>query len=229
MAQITVGVLGARGRMGREVCTAVDAAPDLTLVGGVGSGDSRDVLSAATVLVDFTRPDSVMDNIRWGLTHGMNVVVGTSGVGEGELATISEWLSGAPPVGIIVVPNFCVSAVLAMQFAAAAAPHFESAEIIDLAHRGKVDSPSGTAVRTGQMIEAARGAPVGTTKVHSIRLDGLMSHQAVMLSRPGELLTIRFDTSDRAAYMSGVLLAVREIAARPGLTVGIEPLLKLGP
>jgi 4-hydroxy-tetrahydrodipicolinate reductase len=229
MAPITVGVLGARGRMGREVCNAIDAAPELTLVGGVSSGDSRDVLGPATVLVDFTRPDSVMGNIRWGVTHGMNVVVGTSGVGEGELATISEWLSRAPTVGVIVVPNFCISAVLAMRFAALAAPHFESAEIIDLAHRAKKDAPSGTAVRTAQMIEAARGVPVGTTKVHSIRLDGLMSHQAVMLSRPGEILTIRFDTPDRAAYMSGVLLAVREIAARPGLTVGLDPLLKLGP
>lgn len=214
--------------MGREVCSAIDAAPDLTLVAGVGSGDSRDVLGPATVLVDFTSPDSVMDNIRWGVTHGMNVVVGTSGVGEAELATISEWLSGSPPVGVMVVPNFCISAVLAMRFAALAAPHFESAEILDLAHRAKKDSPSGTAVRTGQMIEAARGAPAGTTKVHSIRLDGLMAHQAVMLSRPGEILTIRYDTPDRAAYMSGVLLAIREIAARPGLTVGVEPLLKLG-
>jgi 4-hydroxy-tetrahydrodipicolinate reductase len=213
--------------MGREVCRSIDAAPDLTLVAGVGSGDPRDCLDAASVLVDFTRPDSVMGNIQWGIEHGMSVVVGTSGLGEGEFATIREWLADASAVGVIVVPNFCISAALAMRFAALAAPHFEAVEIIDMAHRAKKYSPSGTAVRTAQMIEQARGVSAGTPKVHSIRLDGLMFHQEVMLSRPGEILTIRFDTPDRAAYMSGVLLAVRAIGARPGLTLGLEPLLNL--
>ena len=227
MAPITVGVVGARGRMGREVSKAIDAAPDLTLVAGIGSGDPRDSLDAAQVLVDFTRPGSVMGNVRWGIERGMNVVVGTSGVGEGELATIRDWLAEASAVGVIVVPNFCISAVLAMRFAALAAPHFESAEIVDFAHRAKLDAPSGTAVRTAQMIETAPGVSFGTPKVHSIRLDGLAVHQEVMLSRPSEILTIRFDTPDRAAYLPGVLLAVREIGTRPGLTVGLEPLLNL--
>jgi 4-hydroxy-tetrahydrodipicolinate reductase len=227
MVPIAVGVLGARGRMGREVCKAVDAAPEMTLVAGVSSGDPLDNLRSASVLVDFTRPDSVMANIRWGIAHGMNVVVGTSGVGEAELAAISEWLTDAPGVGVIVAPNFCISAVLAMRFAAAAAPYFDSAEILDLAHRAKADAPSGTAARTAQMLEQAQGVSFRSPKVHSIRLDGLMAHQEVMLSRPGEILTIRYDTPDRAAYMSGVLLAVREIVTRPGLTLDLEPLLRL--
>lgn len=227
MAPVAVGVLGASGRMGREVCRSIDAAPDLTLVAGVGSGDPRDGLAAASVLVDFTRPDAVMGNVRWGIDHGMNMVVGTSGVGEGELATIRGWLVEAPGVGVIVVPDFCISAVLAMRFAALAAPHFESAEIVDLAHRDKVEAPSGTAVRTAQMIETARGVSFGKPEVHSIRLAGLAAHQEVIFSWPGDILTIRFDTADRAAYMPGVLLAVREIGARPGLTVSLEPLLKL--
>ncbi len=170
MAPIKVGVFGMNGRMGRLVCSAIREAPGLTLTAGVGSGESREPLAEASVLVDFTHPDAVMDNIQWGISRGQHLVVGTTGIDEDRLATIRSWLASAPDVGVIVVTNFCISGMLAMRFAAQAARHFHDVEIVDLHHKGKADAPSGSALRTAQMIEAARDLAAARPEVHSIRL-----------------------------------------------------------
>ncbi len=153
-----VGVLGARGRMGTEACRAIDAAPDLELVAMVDAGDWLfNVADAgAEVVVDFTTPDVVMDHVHWCVDQGINMVVGTSGFSEARYERIRQWLAHKPNLGIVVAPNFAVGAVLMMEFAARAARYFESVEIIELHHANKVDAPSGTAVRTAEMIAAAR-------------------------------------------------------------------------
>lgn len=245
---IKVGVLGARGRMGRTVGGCVDDAPDTQLTAQVDQGDDLDPLLGSDVVVDFTHVAAVMDNLRWCVGHGLDVVVGTSGFGDERLAEVRSWLEDSPGVRVLVAPNFSVGAVLMMRFAAQAARFFESAEIIELHHAGKMDAPSGTALRTAAMIAearaqaglgpspdatkqevpGARGAAVDDVRVHSVRLSGLVAHQEVLLGGNGETLTIRHDSLDRASFMPGVLLAVRGIAALPpGLTVGIEPLLGL--
>lgn len=249
---IRVGVLGARGRMGSEVCRAVDATEDLDLVAMVDIGDIRNFLSdaGAQVAVDFTHPDVVMDNIRWCIDEGIHLVVGTTGFDEDRLATVREWLQAAPePVGVVIAPNFGIGAVLMMQFAARAARHFASVEVVELHHPGKADAPSGTARRTAAMVAqarttagsppmpdatsaelpGARGAVVDGVHVHAVRLAGLVAHQEVLLGGAGETLSIRHDTFDRSSFMPGVLLAVRQVASRPGLTVGLESLLDESP
>lgn len=246
---IKIGVLGAKGRMGSEVCRTVNAAADLELAAAVDEGDDLSALTGSDVVVDFTHPGAVMDNLRWCVANGLNAVVGTSGFDEERLAAISGWLAGASPVRVLIVPNFSVGAVLMMRFAAQAARFFESAEIIELHHAGKVDAPSGTAARTASLIAAARtearlpdspdatvsaldgarGSLVAGVHVHSVRLTGLVAHQEVLFGGPGEILTIRHDSLDRASFMPGVLLAVRGAAAlAPGLTFGLEGLLGLG-
>jgi 4-hydroxy-tetrahydrodipicolinate reductase len=246
---IKVGVLGAKGRMGSEVCQAVEGADDLELVAAVDMGDAREPLVACDVVVDFTHPGVVLDNLRWCLEHDRNVVVGTSGFDEARLTSVADWLGEAPTVRALIVPNFSVGAVLMMSFAEQAARFFESAEVIELHHAAKVDAPSGTAQRTASRIAAARaaaglgpapdatvsevagarGAALDGVRVHSVRLSGLLAHQEVLLGGHGEILTIRHDSLDRASFMPGVLLAVRGIAALPaGLTVGLEGLLGLG-
>ncbi|HUC55850.1 MAG TPA: 4-hydroxy-tetrahydrodipicolinate reductase [Streptosporangiaceae bacterium] len=246
---IKVGVLGARGRMGSLVGQTVRSAGDLELVAEVDLGDSLDSLLAADVVVDFTSPAAVMDNLGWCLRHGKNVVVGTSGFGTGRLEQVGELLAQAADVPkVLVVPNFSVGAVLMMKFAEQAARFFESAEIIELHHAGKVDAPSGTAARTAGMIQAARsaaglgpgpdatttqspgarGAVIDEVHVHSVRLAGLVAHQEVLFGGSGETLTIRHDSLDRASFMPGVLRAIRGISSLPpGLTVGLESLLGL--
>ncbi len=246
---LRVGVLGARGRMGAETCRAIDAAQDMDLVAMVEAGDWLFSVAdaGAQVVVDFTHPDVVMDNIRWCIDEGIHCVVGTTGFDDARLATVTEWVEKVPGVGVIVAPNFAIGAVLMLQFAQTAARFFESAEIVELHHPGKADAPSGTAVRTARLIaqvradaglgpppdsttsgiEGARGAWVDGVRVHSIRLSGLVAHQEVLLGTAGETLTIRHDSLDRASFMPGVLLAVRSVWRRPGLTVGIEPLLGL--
>ncbi|MDX6274896.1 MAG: 4-hydroxy-tetrahydrodipicolinate reductase [Frankiales bacterium] len=246
---IKVGVLGARGRMGTEVVRAVQAADDLELVAAVDVGDDRDALRAADVVVDFTHPDAVMDNLRWCLDAGLHVVVGTTGF-DGERLTEVESLveSAAADLGVVVAPNFGIAAVLMMRFAAMAAPWFESVEIVELHHPGKADAPSGTARRTAELVAearrqsgrgaaspdatstslpGARGADVDGVRVHAVRLAGLVAHQEVLLGGAGETLTLRHDSLDRASFMPGVLLATRAVADRPGLTVGLEELLDL--
>jgi 4-hydroxy-tetrahydrodipicolinate reductase len=245
---IKVGVLGAKGRMGSQVCSTVESADDLELAAQVDIGDSLESLAGVDVIVDFTQPAAVMDNLRWCIGRGLATVVGTSGFGDDRLAEVSDWLEAQPGGRVLVVPNFSVGAVLMMRFAALAAPFFESAEVIELHHAGKADAPSGTAGRTAAMISAARsasgagpmpdatataaqgarGAEVSGVHVHSVRLAGLVAHQEVLLGGHGEVLTIRHDSLDRASFMPGVLLAIRGIGSLPpGLTVGLDGLLGL--
>jgi len=246
---LRVGVLGARGRMGAETCRAVDEAEDLELVAMVEAGDWLFSVAdaGAQVVVDFTHPDVVMDNIRWCIDEGIHCVVGTTGFDDERLATVREWTQKAPEVGVIIAPNFAIGAVLCMRFAEQAARFFESAEIVELHHPAKVDAPSGTAARTAKLVAqaraaagrepapdatttslpGARGATVDGVPVHSIRLAGLVAHQEVLFGTRGETLTIRHDSLDRASFMPGVLLAVRSVLSRPGLTVGIGSLLGL--
>jgi 4-hydroxy-tetrahydrodipicolinate reductase len=245
---IKVGVLGAKGRMGAEVSGAIGAADDMTVAAAVDVGDDMDSLARCDVVVDFTQPAVVMDNLRWCVGHSLSCVVGTSGFDEARLAQVREWLDGAQDARVLIAPNFSVGAVLMMHFAAQAARFFESAEVVELHHPAKADAPSGTALRTASLIGAARasaglgpspdatatavpgarGAVVGDVHVHAVRLAGLVAHQEVLLGGHGEILTLRHDSLDRTSFMPGVLLAVRRIdTLPPGLTVGIESLLGL--
>jgi 4-hydroxy-tetrahydrodipicolinate reductase len=248
--QLAVAVLGANGRMGAEAVKAVEAAADLKLVAALGRNDSLDTLisSGARIVVDLTVPESTEANVRFAVEHGLNAVVGTTGWDAGRLARLEELLAGRPGVGVLIAPNFALGSVLASAFAAKAAKYFESVEIIELHHPDKVDAPSGTAVRTAQLISAeraaagvapspdatsterpgARGCDVDGVRVHSVRLRGLVAHQEVLLGGPGEQLTLRHDSFDRASFMPGVLLGVRNVAANPGLTVGLDGYLDLG-
>ena len=243
-----VGVFGSRGRMGAEVCRAVERSPDLELVAAIDLGDDRTPAEAAQVIVDFTHPDAVMDNLSWCVDHGVHAVVGTTGFTEERLDQLRAILADHDGVGVLVAPNFSVGAVLMMHFAEQAAAFYESAEIIELHHPGKADAPSGTAANTARRIASARsaaalppppdatvqelpgarGAQVDGIRVHGIRLRGLVAHQEVLFGAEGETLTIRHDSLDRVSFMPGVIAAVRAISTRPGLTVGIEPILGLG-
>lgn len=246
---IKVGVLGARGKVGAEVCRAVEAAPDTELVATVDAGDPIEALveAGAQVVVDFTHPDVVMDNLRFCIEHGIHAVVGTTGFDDDRLATLRGWLADAPGTGVLIAPNFSIGAILMMRFAAAAAPFYESVEVVELHHPTKADAPSGTARRTAELIAAARreagvgpvpdatstgldgarGAVVDGIHVHGLRVRGLVAHQEVILGGVGETLTIRHDSLDRASFTPGVLAGVRAIADHPGLTVGLEHLLDL--
>ncbi len=243
-----VGVLGARGRMGREVIRVISEATDLEVAAEVDQGDALDPLAGSDVVVDFTHPGVVMDNLRWCVEHDIDMVIGTSGFGQERLDEVRGWLAGHPDVRVLVVPNFSVGAILMMRFAAEAATFFPSAEVIELHHANKADAPSGTALRTASLIAAARagaglgpppdatvsaqpgarGATVDGVHVHSVRAAGLVAHQEVLFGGTGETLTIRHDSLDRASFMPGVLLAVRGLGTLPpGLTVGLEGLLGL--
>jgi len=241
-----VAVAGAQGRMGSQTCAAIDAAADLELVAAIDAGDSFDLVTeaGAQVLVDFTTPEVVMDNLAKAVAAGIHCVVGTTGFDDRRLAQVADMLADAPSVGVVVAANFGIGAVLMMRFAEVAAPYFDSVEIIELHHPDKVDAPSGTAAATARRVAAARtgltapdataqgdlaarGANVDGVPVHSVRLRGLVAHQEVLLGGPGETLTIRHDSLHRESFMPGVLLAVRQVAGRPGLTVGLDPLLEL--
>lgn len=250
-----VGVLGATGKMGRLVCSAIDADPGLVLgaavnpgaggkrIGDVTVSESLDALAEADVevAVDFTQPDAVMENVRWLVDHDIHAVVGTTGIGPELLEQIRGWLEGRPRLGVIVAPNFSVGAVVGQRLAEEAARFFPAAEVIELHHDQKLDAPSGTAAATARRIaearkeswagptegEAFRGGDVEGVRVHSVRLPGLVAHQEVIFGAQGQTLTIRHDAPDRTCYLPGVLLAVREVFRRTGLTVGLEPLLGL--
>jgi 4-hydroxy-tetrahydrodipicolinate reductase len=244
---IRVGVLGARGRMGVEVCRAVDTAEDLDLVAMIDQGDGLFAASdaGAQVIVDFTTPDVVMDNLHWCIEQGISAVIGTSGFTTARIDRVRAWLRNHPRVGVVIAPNFAIGAVLMMEFAERAAPYFESAEIIELHHPRKVDAPSGTALSTAETIgraraaaglgpvpdatkselPGARGAEIAGVRVHSVRTTGLVAHQEVLFGTTGETLTVRHDSYDRLSFMPGVLLAVRSVISRPGLTVGLGSLL----
>lgn len=245
---IRVGVIGAQGRMGSTVCQAVGAADDLELVAALDQGDDLNdlVTVGAQVVVDFTRPDVVMDNLAFLITNNIHAVVGTTGFDANRLSTLESALADSQ-ANILIAPNFGLAAVLMMQFAAKAAPYFDSVEIVELHHPRKADAPSGTATRTAQMIaqarkdhgcepmpdattealSGARGADVDGIPVHSVRLQGLVAHQEVLLGGPGETLTLRHDSYDRESFMPGVLLGIRQIGQAKGLTLGLESFLGL--
>ena len=246
---IRVGVLGAQGKVGAAVCRAVDDAPDTELVARVDKDDRIESLSESGVeaVVDFTHPDVVMDNLRYCIAHGIHAVVGTTGFDEERLGTLRGWLADSPATGVLVAPNFSIGAVLMMRFATEAARYFDSVEVVELHHPDKADAPSGTARRTAQLVAAARrdagldpvpdatstaldgarGTDVDGIHVHSLRIRGMVAHQEVVLGGPGETLTIRHDSMDRASFTPGVLTALRQIAGRPGLTVGLDDFLGL--
>ncbi|CAB5239214.1 unannotated protein [freshwater metagenome] len=248
-AHIKVGVLGAQGRMGAQVVAAINQAADMELVAALDVSDNLDqlVTSGAEVVVDFTTPDGVMGNLEFLIGHDIHGVVGTTGFDETRISILSQLLSTHPLVGVLVAPNFAIGAVLMMEFAAKASRYFESAEIIELHHPLKVDAPSGTAIRTAelmtnarasagmkampdattQIIEGARGATIGDIPIHSLRVRGLVAHQEVLLGGPGETLTIRHDSLDRVGFMPGVLLGVRSVISHPGLTFGLEHFMDL--
>ncbi|MFE0631973.1 4-hydroxy-tetrahydrodipicolinate reductase [Streptomyces sp. NPDC058864] len=249
MSKIRVGVIGARGRMGAEAVKAVEAADDLELVAAIGREDKLETLAEneAQVAVELTTPGSVMGNLDFCLRHGIHAVVGTTGWTDERLDTLRGWLGQAQGTGVLIAPNFGIGAVLAMRFARQAARFFESAEIVELHHPDKVDAPSGTAVRTAQLIadarreaglgeqpdatatalDGARGADVEGVPVHAVRLRGLVAHQEVLFGDAGEVLTIRHDSMNRGSFMPGVLLGVRRVVSTPGLTFGLEHFMDL--
>jgi 4-hydroxy-tetrahydrodipicolinate reductase len=256
MAQIKVGVVGAGGRMGRAVCTAVTLDPDLELVAAVAprlageshhgltiTGDLRSLADAGCdVVVDFTNADAARVTVPWLAMHGVHAVVGTTGLTDADVEAFRSEFSGS---NCIIVANFAISAVLMMRFAELAAPYFESAEIIELHHEEKIDAPSGTAVATAKRMAAAsnewlpdptqderypgsRGGegPAGI-RLHSVRMRGLVAHQEVILGAYGQTLTIRQDSYDNISFMPGVILACKHIAEHPGLTLGLEAMLNM--
>jgi 4-hydroxy-tetrahydrodipicolinate reductase len=242
-----VGVLGAKGKVGATMVAAVEAADDLTFTTGVDAGDplSLFVDSQTEVVIDFTHPDVVMDNLKFLVDNGIHAVVGTTGFTDERIGQVKTWVEASPDTAVLIAPNFAIGAVLSMHFAQQAARFFESAEVIELHHPQKADAPSGTAARTARLIaearkglppnpdatstgiEGARGADVDGIPVHSVRLAGLVAHQEVLFGTQGETLTIRHDSLDRTSFVPGVLLAVRTVAEHPGLTVGLEPFLDL--
>lgn len=241
---IKVGVLGARGRVGSTVVDAVGNADDLDLVAEVDHGDDLQLLvdNGAEVVVDFTTPAVVMDNLKFCIDHGISAVVGTTGFDEDRTAQVRQWCEDNPAVGVLIAPNFAISAVLTMVFARQAARFFESAEVIELHHPNKLDAPSGTAIHTAQGIadarrdagvganpdatdqamDGARGADVDGIPVHAVRMTGMVAHEAVIFGTEGQTLTIKQDSYDRNSFAPGVLVGVRGIGERKGLTVGLE-------
>jgi 4-hydroxy-tetrahydrodipicolinate reductase len=239
-----VAVIGAAGRMGTETCRAVEATDDLTLVSRVDFGDDLEAgLASVQAAVVFSTPEVAEEHVLACISRGVHVVVGTTGWTAEALDRVQTALRAAPSLGVLVAPNFALGAVLLMRFAAQAAAHYESVEIIELHHPDKVDAPSGTARHTAEIVAAARqaaglpaGGPDATTTaldgargarvegvpVHSVRLRGLVAHEEILLGGPGELLTLRHDSFDRASFMPGVLLGIRRVGTRPGLTVGLE-------
>ncbi|MFM2175465.1 MAG: hypothetical protein RLZZ527_541 [Actinomycetota bacterium] len=235
--------------MGREAVSAIRKADDLELVAEIDLGDPIEKLQAsrAEVMVDFTNPDSVMQNVEFAIRNGIHVVIGTTGFDQARLDLLAGWLANSPKTGALVAPNFGLGAILMMQFAATAARYFESVEIVELHHPEKADAPSGTAARTAEMItearklanrpampdktskalDGARGAKVGDVPIHSIRLRGLVAHQEVLFGDQGETLSIRHDSMDRSGFMPGVLLGVRKVGSHPGLTVGLDKYLDI--
>jgi 4-hydroxy-tetrahydrodipicolinate reductase len=242
-----VAVLGSKGKVGATMVQAVQAAEDLTLSAEVDAGDPLSLLTdnKTEVVIDFTHPDVVMDNLKFLIDNGIHAVVGTTGFTDERLQQVRAWLAAEPDVSALIAPNFAIGAVLSMHFARQAAPFYDSVEVIELHHPHKADAPSGTAARTAALIAearkelppnpdattaslpGARGADVDGVPVHSVRLAGLVAHQEVLFGTAGETLTIRHDSMDRTSFVPGVLLAVRRVAEHPGLTVGIESLLNL--
>ncbi|MFT4264788.1 MAG: 4-hydroxy-tetrahydrodipicolinate reductase [Nocardioides sp.] len=244
-----VAVLGAYGKLGSAISEGLERADGIELVAKVGSHDPlTDVTDAdAQVVVDVTSPDAVMGNLEFAIGHGLHAVVGTTGFDDERLAGLRARLAEHPEVGVVIAPNFSIGALLMMRLAALAAPHFESVEIVELHHPTKADAPSGTARRTAELVAAARrvaglgpvpdattqqldgarGAVVDGIHVHGLRVRGLIAHQEVLLGGPGETLTIRHDSLDRASFVPGVIAGIDGVQRTPGLTIGLEGYLGL--
>jgi 4-hydroxy-tetrahydrodipicolinate reductase len=225
---IRVVVSGAAGRMGETVCQAVDEAEDMELAGRADPAlgvELSELTHAAEVVVDFTTPESALDNIRACLAAGVHVVIGTTGFDlEAARAAADEAAAGGGATRVFAAPNFAIGAVLMIQLARQVAPHMPECEIIELHHEAKLDAPSGTARRTAELIREAGGNV--HEPIHSVRLPGLVAHQEVVFGGEGQTLSIRHDSTDRRSFMPGVLLAVRRIASLPDpFTVGLEHLL----
>jgi 4-hydroxy-tetrahydrodipicolinate reductase len=246
---LRVAVIGATGRIGSEAVKAVRAAEGMELVAALGRDSELGELTeaGAQVAVELTHPDSVMRNLEFCTANGIHSVVGTTGWTPERLDLLQGWLAAAPGVGVLIAPNFSIGAVLSMRFAQQAAKYFESVEVVELHHDRKADAPSGTAARTAQLIAAARdaagrprqqdptthslpgarGADVDGVPVHSVRLRGLLAHQAVLFGDTGETLTIRHDSMHHSCFMPGILLGARRVVETPGLTFGLEHFLDL--
>ena len=246
---IKVGVLGAKGRVGSAVVAGVIAADGVELVAEVNAGDSLDMLvdNGAEVVVDFTTPGVVMDNLEFCISHGIHAVVGTTGFDDARYQQVRDWCAANEGVGVLIAPNFAISAVLAMAFARQAAPFFESAEVVEYHHPNKLDAPSGTAVKTAQGIaearreanmsampdateqalDGSRGADVDGVKVHAVRMQGMVAHEEIIFGTTDQSLTIRQDSYGRDSFVPGVLTGVRQVADNPGLTVGLDSYLGL--
>ena len=244
-----IGVLGARGRVGSAVVAAVEADANHELVAAIDHGDDLQALvdNNAEVVVDFTVPDAVMGNLEFCINNGIHAVVGTTGWTEERFETVRDWLQESPETGVLVAPNFAISAVLTMKFAEIAAPFFESAEVVELHHPNKVDAPSGTAVHTAegiararkaaglaeqpdattQSLDGARGADVQGVPVHAVRMTGMVAHEQVIFGTKGQTLTLKQDSYDRESFVPGIMIGVERIGENPGLTVGLEKLLGL--
>ncbi|MDK7179355.1 4-hydroxy-tetrahydrodipicolinate reductase [Corynebacterium riegelii] len=246
---VKVGVLGAKGRVGSAVVAGVNTAEDLELVAEIGQGDSLEQLidAGAEVIVDFTTPNAVMDNLEFCISNGIHCVVGTTGFDEARYEQVRKWCAEADGVGVLIAPNFAISAVLTMAFAKQAAPFFESAEVVEYHHPNKLDAPSGTAIKTAQGIararreagmapmpdateqslEGARGANVDGVQVHAVRMSGMVAHEEVIFGTTDQSLTIRQDSYGRESFVPGVLTGVRQVADHPGLTIGLDTYLGL--
>ena len=244
-----VAVLGAKGRMGSTAVQAIEAADGLDLAVGIDLGDSLDLVTehGADAALVFTTPDVALEQVLWCVERGVHVVIGTSGFDEERTRRIEAALGDDPEVGVLVVPNFSIGAVLMMKFSAVAAPFFESVEVIEMHHPQKVDAPSGTATRTAELIAAARaaagsaplpdatttdpdgarGATVAGIPVHAVRARGFVASQEVVLGGEGEILSLRHDSSTRESFMPGVVAALRWVPDHAGVTIGLEPVLGL--
>lgn len=244
-----IGVLGARGRVGSAVVAAVEADENHELVAAIDHGDDLQELvdNRAEVVVDFTVPDAVMGNLEFCIKNGIHAVVGTTGWTEERFEAVRGWLQDSPSTGVLVAPNFAISAVLTMKFAEIAAPFFESAEVVELHHPNKVDAPSGTAVHTAegiararkaaglsaqpdattQSLDGARGADVQGVPVHAVRMTGMVAHEQVIFGTKGQTLTLKQDSYDRESFVPGIMIGVEKIGANPGLTIGLEKFLGL--
>lgn len=244
-----IGVLGAKGRVGSAIVAAVEASEQHELAASVDHGDDLQKLvdAGVEVVVDFTVPDSVMGNVEFCVKNGIHAVVGTTGWTEERYNQVREWLQESPETGVLVAPNFAISAVLTMKFAEIAAPFFESAEVIELHHPNKKDAPSGTAVHTAegiakareaagigsqpdateQSLDGARGADVQGVPVHAVRMTGMVAHEQVIFGTQGQTLTIKQDSYDRDSFVPGVMVGVEKIVNYPGLNIGLEKFLGL--
>jgi 4-hydroxy-tetrahydrodipicolinate reductase len=225
-AVIRVAVAGAAGRMGETVCVAVEGAEGMELTGRADPAlgvTLAEVLPAADVVVDFTRPDTALQNALACVQAGVHAVVGTTGFDLGPLRE-ARTPAGLPAANVLVAPNFAIGAVLMMRFAAEAARHMAKAEIIELHHDQKLDAPSGTAARTARLMGEASGG--SEPPIHSVRLPGIVANQEVILGDLGQTLTIRHDTINRESFMPGVLLAVRAVGGlSESPVVGLEHIL----